>query len=211
LTQGPRLFSKHCASCHRFDGHDGAGRPVKEPPTASDLKGFASRAWLTGLLDPEKISTPHYFGATKFKDGKMSKFVKKDIARFSPAEKANLLKVIAAVSAEAQLPAQGASDIRDAASIAEGRALFQGDMRCSECHQFRKQDEDATAPNLTGYGSREWIVGLLTDPGHPSYYGKSNDRMPAFGAKQMLDAPAMTLLADWLRGQWFVPAAGGRH
>ncbi len=211
LTQGPKLFAKHCSSCHRFDGHDGAGHPVKDPPTASDLKGFGSRPWLAGLLDPEKISSTHYFGATKFKNGKMSKFVKKDIAKFSPEQKAGLQKVIAAVSAEAQLPAQSASDKLDQALIAEGQALFQGDMQCSECHQFRKKDEDATAPDLTGYGSREWIVGLLTDPGHPSYYGKSNDKMPAFGAKQMLDTHTMALLADWLRGQWYVPAAGGRH
>jgi hypothetical protein len=25
LTQGPRLFAKNCASCHRYDGHDGTG------------------------------------------------------------------------------------------------------------------------------------------------------------------------------------------
>ncbi len=211
LTQGPKLFAKNCASCHRYDGHDGTGHPVKDPPTASDLKGFASRTWLAGLLDPTKISSPHYFGATKFKDGKMAKFVKKEIAKFSPEQKANLQKVIAALSAEAQLPAQNASDNQDAALIAEGQKLIPGGMGCTECHQYRKKDEDATAPDLTGYGSRAWIVGLLTDPGHPNYYGKSNDKMPAFGAKQMLDAQAMSLLADWLRGQWYVPANAARH
>ena len=169
------------------------------------------RSWLTGLLDPEKISTAHYFGATKFSDGKMARFVKKDIAKFSSEQKASLQKVIAALSAEAQLPAQSARDKQDAVLIAEGQTLIQGDLRCSECHQFRKKDEDATAPDLTGYGSRAWIVGLLTDPGHPSYYGKSNDKMPAFGAKQMLDAHAMNLLADWLRRQWYVPATTTRH
>ena len=211
LTQGPRLFAKNCASCHRYDGHDGAGQKVKDPPTASDLKGFASRAWLGGLLDPEKISSPHYFGATKFSDGKMAKFVKKDIAKYSPGQKADLQNVIAALSAEAQLPAQSASDKKDAALIVEGQTLISGEQRCTECHQFRKKDDDATAPDLTGYGSRAWIIGLLTDPGHPNFYGKSNDKMPAFGAKQMLDVPAMTLLADWLRGEWYVPATAARH
>jgi ubiquinol-cytochrome c reductase cytochrome b subunit len=27
MTQGPRLFARHCASCHRYDGHDGLGGP----------------------------------------------------------------------------------------------------------------------------------------------------------------------------------------
>ncbi|MGZ5565495.1 MAG: cytochrome b, partial [Limisphaerales bacterium] len=36
LTQGPKLFAKYCASCHRYDGHDGTGLKLKEAPTASD-------------------------------------------------------------------------------------------------------------------------------------------------------------------------------
>ena len=27
------------------------------------------------MMDPERISTPHYFGGTKFKDGKMVRFI----------------------------------------------------------------------------------------------------------------------------------------
>src|SRR5205807_10600538 len=55
-TQGPRLFSRYCARCHRYEGHDGTGRvpdPAQNPQSASDLKGFASRAWLSGLLNPD--------------------------------------------------------------------------------------------------------------------------------------------------------------
>src|SRR5205823_4835168 len=37
FTQGPKIFAKNCASCHRYDGHDGLGRKLKEAPTASDL------------------------------------------------------------------------------------------------------------------------------------------------------------------------------
>src|SRR4051812_12424666 len=63
FTQGPLLFKQHCASCHRYGGEDGmGGHDDKEAPSATDLKGFASRDWLTGLLDPAKIATPHYFG-----------------------------------------------------------------------------------------------------------------------------------------------------
>ena len=61
LTQGPRIFAKNCASCHRHGGHDGLGGQPKDKPSASDLQGFASREWLTGLVDPAKVATAHYF------------------------------------------------------------------------------------------------------------------------------------------------------
>src|SRR5206468_1913680 len=80
LTQGPKIFARNCASCHRYDKHDGLGNPVADAPTASDLKGFGSREWLTRFISPEHIADPEFFGGTKFKDGKMARFVKKDVA-----------------------------------------------------------------------------------------------------------------------------------
>jgi ubiquinol-cytochrome c reductase cytochrome b subunit len=205
-THGPKLFAKNCSSCHRYNGHDGTGARVKDDQTASDLKGFASREWLAGLLDPERIDTAHYFGGTKFKDGKMSKFVKKDVAKLSAEGKEELRKVIAALSAEAQLPAQRGLEQRDAEIIKEGaRLLVSEDMRCTECHKFNKDIEDPTAPDLTGYGSRQWLVEFIGNSAHERFYGARNDRMPAFGAKQMLDAAAISMLADWLRGDWYEP------
>ena len=205
FTQGPKLFSKNCASCHRYNGHDGTGRSVKDPESASDLAGFASRVWLTGLLDPGHISATNYFGATKFKDGKMSKFVKKDVANYTPDQKEQLKKVIAAISAEAALKSQASADRQDSAMIAEGRTLLRDAMKCTDCHQFHAKDEEASAPDLTGYGSRAWLVKFLDNPAHPDFYGESNDRMPAFGAKQILSAEQIALLADWLRGDWYEP------
>lgn len=206
LTQGPKLFARNCASCHRYDGHDGLGRQPRDPQSAPDLKGFASRAWLAALLDPERIGRSNFFGGTKFKDGKMVKYVKKDVAGFSAAEKEHLQKVIVAVSAEAQLKSQRAADQRDAATIAEGRTLAANEtMRCTECHQFRRKDEDASAPDLTGYGSREWLLGIISDPKHDRFYGKRNDRMPAFAADQILDTNSLSLIVDWLRGEWYEP------
>jgi ubiquinol-cytochrome c reductase cytochrome b subunit len=207
LTQGPKLFAKNCASCHRYDGHDGFGNHPKDSQSAADLKGFASHAWLTGLLDPEKVGHTNYFGGTKFKDGKMVKFVKKDVAGFSPTEQEQLKKIITALSAEAGLKSQRDADPRDASIIAEGRTLLASEkMRCTECHQFHKKDEDASAPDLTGYGSREWLTAIITNPKHERFYGKRSDRMPAFGADQILDAAALGLIVDWLRGEWYEPA-----
>jgi ubiquinol-cytochrome c reductase cytochrome b subunit len=205
-TQGPKLFAAHCASCHRFDGNDGTGRPVKDPQLASDLKGFGSRAWLAGLLNPERISTTNYFGGTKFKDSKMCKFVKKDVAGYTQEQQEQLKKVIDAVSGEAKLKSQQADDLRDKTLVTDGCNLIKDAMKCTDCHQFHTPDPDATAPDLTGWGSRDWITKFINNPAHPDLYGTRNDRMPAFGEKQILDPAQIGLLADWLRGDWYEPA-----
>jgi ubiquinol-cytochrome c reductase cytochrome b subunit len=206
LTQGPKLFAQKCAGCHRFDGQDGTGRLVKDPQSASDLKGFASREWLSGLLDPDRISTTNYFGATSHRDGKMVRFARKNVANYTPEQKDNLKKVIAALSAEAQLKPQLAADQRDAASIELGRALLRDEMKCTDCHEFGKKDEDATAPSLSGYGSRKWLISFISNSAHPTFYGDKNDRMPAFGPDQILTPHDIGLIADWLRGSWYEPS-----
>lgn len=250
LSQGPKLFAKHCASCHRFDGHDGrgglpteshevkagetlatiaavydlpepalralngiavgaagvsAGRRLTVPakPTASDLKNFASREWLTGLLDPARVASTHYFGGTKFADGKMARFVKRDVSDFSDAEKTSLRKVVLALSAEAELPSQADLERRDTAAIQEGRTLLDSaEMRCTECHSFRAPNDEATAPDLTGYGSREWLVGMISNPTHDRFYRTRNDRMPSFGERNRLAVAEIEMIANWLRGEW---------
>ncbi len=200
LLQGPRLFAAHCASCHRYDGHDGLGGQAADLASASDLKGFASRAWIAGLLNPDRIATAHYFGGTKFREGKMVKFVQKTLAGLNPEATAQLERVVAALSAEAALPAQRELEAAAEAAILEGRELIRSKtMKCVECHQFREPDEDATAPDLTGYGSKAWLVEFMANPAHPLFYGRRNDRMPAFGEDGTLSPAELGLLADWLR------------
>src|SRR5262249_15808903 len=117
-----------------------------------------------------------------------------------------LSKVIAAVSAEGQLSHQAKADQSDASLIEEGRTLFDSEtFRCSECHQFRKKNEDATAPDLTGWGSFEWLSAFIGNPAHERFYGKRNDRMPAFGESGRLDSKSIDLLARWLRQEGIQP------
>ena len=207
LTQGPRIFAQKCAGCHRYDGHDALGVVPNSPQSASDLKGFASREWLAGLLDSDKITSSNYFGGTKFHDSKMVKFVKKNMPNYNPEQKDHLRKAIAALSAEAQLKSQISSDQRDASMIAEGTTFIQKELGCTDCHQFHTTDPDATAPDLTTYGSRKWLIGFINNPTHPTYYGERNDRMPSFGTSQILDSKAIDLVADWLRGNWYEPSS----
>jgi ubiquinol-cytochrome c reductase cytochrome b subunit len=212
FTQGPRLFARNCASCHRFGGHDGLRGQPTDSQSAMDLKGFATREWLSGLLDPKRVADSNYFGGTKFKDGKMVRFVKKDIASLDDAGRQHLQKAIAALSAEAGLKSQSAVERNDEKSIEEGRQLIASEtLRCTECHQFRKADEDASAPDLTGYGSRDWLMGIINNPKHHRYYGNRNDRMPGFGQEKILSPHAIGLLADWLRSEWYEPAGQGSH
>ena len=207
-TQGPRLFVRNCASCHRYDGHDGMGVAVNDPQSASDLKNFGTRQWLAGLLDPAKVDSAHYFGGTRFKAGKMVKFVKSDVAEFTPEMRTQLYKVVLALSAEAKLGSQSALDAKDASLIEEGKKLvISAEMNCTECHSYREEKGGGTGPDLTGWASREWLVDFISNAKHARFYGKRNDRMPAFGADHILDQKQIGLIADWLRGNWHEPSA----
>jgi mono/diheme cytochrome c family protein len=212
-TQGPRLFAQHCASCHGFngtDGTDGNGGQVPESPSAPDLAGFASREWIKGLMDPATIDSEKYYGPrTKAHAGKMVKYVKEDVAKFNSKEQDQLRAVIKALSAEAKLPSQAQADAADAAEIAAGRK-FIGDagLVCTDCHTFHGE-KGKGGPDLTGYGSREWLTSIISNPAHPKLYGKDNDRMPAFGDDKLLTQEQIGLVADWLRGEWYEPGRDG--
>lgn len=203
-TQGPKLFVVHCASCHRYDGHDGIGNIPIEEASAADLKGFASRQWLTQLLDPRHIASDRFFGKTAFADGKMVGFVNRKVARFDDLEKKQLQKALIALSAEARLPSQKTQDQNESEIIEAGRKHLVDDLACADCHEFHFEDEDASAPDLTGYGSRDWLIAFIADPSAEAHYGKRNDRMPEFG-QGILSETEIGFLADWLRGDWFEP------
>lgn len=210
-TQGPRLFAAKCASCHTFAGHDGLGAPLPEPPTAPDLAGFGSREWLAGFLDAGQIETTKYFGGTAFahppagkKKSKMVRYVLEDVPKFTDEEKQQLPKIIAALSAEAKLPAQSDADTRDAALIAEGKKLLtESALKCADCHAFHIDDQ-GSGPDLTGYASREWMIAFIQNPEHEKFYGDKNDRMPLFGEKGELTPRQIEFVVDWLR-------SGGRY
>jgi len=204
FTQGPRIFAASCASCHRFEGHDGLGSVPEEEPTASDLAGFGSRAWLEGLLDAERIVSLEYFGGTAHDRGRMARFVTRGLAQLDDAERVDLAKVVLAVSAEAGLPYQAESDEAEAQVIEEGRALISSEaINCTRCHTFGDMIGDDDVPVLTGWGSREWMLGILHDPSAPQYYGEDNDGMPLFGVDEILTEVQMGLVVDWLRRDWY--------
>jgi quinol-cytochrome oxidoreductase complex cytochrome b subunit/mono/diheme cytochrome c family protein len=207
-TQGPKLFSRNCASCHRYDGYDGLGQPLKDPQSAPDLARFASRNWVEGLLDPQQVDSAKYFGPNmKAHNGKMVDFVKDEVAQSTdPKDKRELQSIVLALSAEANLPAQRDFDRTDTATIEAGRIAFKESvLECVQCHAWRGEKPSlggaSRGPDLTGYGSRQWLVDFIRNPQHPRFYpGDKNDRMPLYGEQKILDERSIGLIADWIRG-----------
>ncbi len=179
--------------------------------TASNLFGFGSRRWVAGVLDAKQIAGPHYFGNTKFKESEMVQFVTDDLADPNQWQPAEIKMVTAALSAEAELPSQRSDDRNEQKAINAGASLIKDANRCASCHRFHDPAVKlGKAPDLTGYGSRAWLVAFIGNPAHERFYGKSNDRMPAFApnddpTKNRLTAKEIGFLADWLRHDWYVP------
>jgi mono/diheme cytochrome c family protein len=205
-------------------------------PSAPNLYGFASRDWLQGLMNPEKIKSTNYFGGTKHKDADMVTFVEDELSDPSEEDQKKLVQAIAALSAEAQLNYQQEAD--EAATkdetIAAGKEIlaehsFNDSQSCADCHRlFGGEDPDAGAPDLTSYGSRQWLIDFISNPGKSRFYGDNNDRMPAFAMHGVDRAPAsrseakndkaathnripsrrdLELLVDWLRRDWYEPTS----
>jgi mono/diheme cytochrome c family protein len=59
------------------------------------------------------------------------------------------------------------------------------------------------APKLTGYGTREWIMGMIRNPAGEEYYAhlpEPRQKMPAF--ENRLSEEVIGQIADFLRGDW---------
>jgi ubiquinol-cytochrome c reductase cytochrome b subunit len=221
--QGPRIFKRTCAGCHSYLDHQGVGiggpeLKLKEDKSyqangAPNLYGFATREWFTRFLDPKRIVAPDVFGATKHVAGSMVKdFVLAELTELTPEQLKQRELIALALSAEAKLPAQRQIDevaVQDG-SLEKGKAAVAvaiKDQACTDCHKFHDQGDLGTAPDLTGYGSAEWLRAFIADPTHDRFYRKDgNDRMPAFAPNQedtsrnLLSNHDVDMLVRWLRG-----------
>lgn len=234
--QGPRIFKRNCASCHSYLGLDGHGIPGTRPERREDgsvdedrpilgapnLYGFASRGWLTGLLDPQRLISSDYFGLTAharqkegaYKPGGMVEFVHDNLKELSDEKKTQLDELIAALSAQASLESQRADDQKDLAEgrLARGKIAINETFGCTNCHQFHDQGDLGSAPDLTGYGSADWLRAFISHPSHERFYPGTNpddpafnDRMPNFASsddpgQNQLSGHDVEMLVRWLRG-----------
>jgi quinol-cytochrome oxidoreductase complex cytochrome b subunit/mono/diheme cytochrome c family protein len=93
--------------------------------------------------------------------------------------------------------------------IMAGQAAFESDTnKCVSCHraEFKREDPDTkkfkwvkegdvTAPDLSNYGSAEWIRAMIMSPGHKDRYGDRN-LMPTF---RNMDGPGSELILQEFR------------
>jgi ubiquinol-cytochrome c reductase cytochrome b subunit len=212
LAKAERLFQENCAACHSHVDSSGRGHAAKNP-TAPNLAGFGSRQWVAGILDATKVVGPDYFGNTKHKAGQMAmEFVQTDLAEPDDDAKAKVATIVAALSAEAALPSQTEADKKadEDMTLEKGRKAMAdsfGNYACTDCHKFRDTGDLGSAPDLTGWGSKDWLVRFISDPTHEAFYRDTNDRMPAFGKsgpgpkQALLKTEDIDLLARWLRGE----------
>jgi len=153
FTQGPRLFAKHCSSCHRYNGHDGRGSLITEkteagdvqvlPPTAADLGNFASRDWMRSIV----VDYPAHFASWKnanwYKDAVKAEAAGEEVlyldpdnsemsdwsglpeAITAPENEENLKAIVEFLYAEAGHGFQGANDENGAAPEALDAALIE--------------------------------------------------------------------------------------
>ena len=92
----------------------------------------------------------------------------------------------------------------DAEKIKRGIDHLIDDIACIDCHAFQEPDPDVDGPDLTGYGSRQWIIDFVKNPEHEKFYPENNDRMPAFGEREILSDDEIGLIAYWIRGDYLI-------
>lgn len=210
-AQALTVITRQCLTCHAYTDADGRGY-APETPAAPNLYGFATKEWIAGLLDPEKIAGPHYFGNTALlaedpvtKTKRTSEMVDYVQGVFKELGPEAVSKLSAALAAEAGHPVAEA----DKALVEGGIAILKDDSTgCAQCHQFQDAGSLGTAPNLTGYGTKNWIMGMIRNPGGQEYYGhldRKTQKMPAFEGR--LSAEQIGHIADFLRGDWDKPAS----
>ena len=219
FLQGPVLYKQHCAMCHSFIPEEGEPeyrdfKPIPcEMPKAPNLYQPIRKEWIAGFLDPERIGGVHYFGNTKFASGTMVGFVNNTLPT-EIAEAKDLFKVDDALDQLLDfLVSEAEYDVPRASSDVLGaqRELW-GYFTCSQCHMTHEENRPAIqAPDLRGYLSRDWLIGMIADPESTRFYGppvgrdRGNDAMPAHLPKEgeaVLTLQEIELLADWLRGSW---------
>lgn len=228
-TQGGKLFAKNCAVCHRYDGKDGTGKEVQEMQgdklvasiaTATDLGNFGSREWVTAVIKNFgkhiEPTTHARFDGQEIKDrftaGDMATWSKENGSELKPDDLSAIVEFIVDQSGTANPPT-------NPELVKQGREFFangndQIQESCGTCHKLQPRGEmkalggGSEAPDLTGYGSEQWLSSFISNPGDKRHYGKKN-AMPDFADR--LSDQERKLLIDWMQHKWYEPATAAKH
>ncbi|QDV33368.1 cytochrome b N-terminal domain-containing protein [Tautonia plasticadhaerens] len=172
--------------------------------SASDLKGFGTRAWLRGLL--EDPSSPRYFGLVP-QCGGMASW--KESSKLTPGQ----LDEVADFFDEHVIPATpGLSAAAWELQFAEAEEPPPGYQHfineCADCHLWGLGGADSTgvdSPNVYGWGSPTWIRRMIEEPGARDLYGYLADHEQMPGFEGQLTEADLGVIIRLLRGE-YLPA-----
>ncbi|MCP4195093.1 MAG: c-type cytochrome [Planctomycetaceae bacterium] len=223
FTQGPRLFSKYCASCHRYDGHNGRGRLVMDLdsetgseaaslPTAPDLANFADREWWRRVLtDYRQLMSPlqhaGYDVETSTEEGMISWFEENAEALKNEANRADVDAMVEYLVSQSQRPGLNLNQelVQRGEEILSSGTLTEGEFTtCDNCHaelggEFVVGTDNGGIPELNGYGSTAWLKAFIENAGSEQFYGEKN-QMPVFAEK--LSPKNLDLIVRWMTGDY---------
>jgi ubiquinol-cytochrome c reductase cytochrome b subunit len=234
LTQGPRLFARHCSSCHRFDGHDGTlqkimktveengvKKLIPEPATAADLKDFGNREWITRVLtDYDATFKPLENAGEKGQailTGEMSSWCKDNQKALTDPANAESLKALV----EFLTSQGGRTDLGsfDEKLVAEGKEIFKGgtlkagalSSSCVDCHAMKVAGESTSLSEGAGagYPTLTGYAGrdwLKAFLRNPAHADFYGDKntMMVFDDKR-LSEKELDLLVNWMAGEYYLP------
>jgi ubiquinol-cytochrome c reductase cytochrome b subunit len=235
FTQGPRLFARHCSSCHRFDGHDGTGQKilktvevdgkktiVPEPDTAADLKDFGSREWVRRVLTEYGSTFKPLENAgekgKRFLEGEMAGWCNDNQKLLSdPANAESLNSLVEFLAAQS-----GRTDGKmfDEKLVAAGKEIFKSgaltsgklSSSCADCHAMQAAGDTQSLGDGAGPGYPK-LTGYAGREWMKSFlrdpghadFYGENNLMLAFDAKRLSD-DELDLLVNWMTGQYYRPA-----
>lgn len=230
LAQGPRLFARNCAPCHRFDGHDGTGREVvklveqdgkkqrvKEEPTAADLGKFGTTDWLRAVVtDYPATFAPLANAGDKVKEhfidnSEMADWSKSHAQHWrvdgNKPSLDDLLTFLQCQSGRKDAPKPGDEAVKRGREVfASGKlAVGEFETKCSDCHALKPRGEETT---LGEGGTAPTLTGyagaewLREFLKNPGHaqFYGDNNAMPAFGER--LSEKELDLLVRWMVGDY---------
>ena len=223
FTQGPRLFAKHCSSCHRYNGHNGRGRIVQDMnaetgeietlvPTAPDLGNFASRDWWRAILtDFENHMQPAvgsgYDLEASADDGMVSWGTDNAEVMNDPANKDDvdaMIEYLVSLAGNPAIELDNAKVERGSEIVSSGELANGSISGCTDCHseigeEFIVGAENGGIPELNQYGSAAWLAEFIRHPESEQFYGERNV-MVSYAEK--LTAHELDMLSRWLAGDY---------
>lgn len=105
------------------------------------------------------------------------------------------------------IPPEGAAYLLARDPLHHGGGLVE--QKCLGCHRINdiKVEGEQSAPDLTGYGSKAWVRGLLEKPDSEKYFGKAPqcDGMQTWKESSKLNAKELDDVADYVASFATIP------